>query len=455
MRTSAAVALISFAVYLATFRPFVSMDATTNVLVAYGFVREGTAYLDTAMPHWNEIPFFWQRHGEHVISWTWYAPGVDFVAAPVVWLGALAGIVPPDPASVTVVGRIAAALCAAASVLFVHAAAALVTGRRWAVLVAALYAFGTATWPTSAGGLWQHGPAQLAVAAGVYFLLVGRRSPPWSARAGLAFAAAVVIRPQDVVFLVAAWVLVLLRSRRAALLYGAWACAPLAMLVAYGLVMFGMDLPQVAKPPPAGNVLVGMAGNLVSPSRGIFVSSPVLILAAIALVRGSFGRGTTASTVRALALAAAGVLVVHSQYGWWWGGNSYLNRYLADALPVLALGLALWLRRHHTSLRARVLVGALAVPSVAIAAVGALAYEWRDALWEDSTQIPTEDLVWIPDRMQALYALTTSPRFDALTFFGLGVSVVAAVLLTIVARRPARHPRDTRRTRALRGAVSP
>ena len=160
-----AVALIAFALYVATFMPLVSMDATTNILVAYSFALDGTAYLDRWLPFWNEIPFWWQHYGDHVVSWTWYAPGAGIMAAPIAWLGSLAGIVPPHPASVTFVGRLAAALFAAGSVFFVHASAALVAGRRWAVIVAALYAFGTATWPTSAAGLWQHAPAQLAVAA--------------------------------------------------------------------------------------------------------------------------------------------------------------------------------------------------------------------------------------------------------------------------------------------------
>lgn len=451
MRTSAAVALVAFAVYLGTFRPFVSMDATTNVLVAYAFARDGTAYLDAALPHWNEIPFFWQRYGGHVISWTWYAPGAELAAAPIAWAGALLGIVPPQAASVTVVGRIAAALFAAMSVFFVHASASLVTGRRWAVVVAGLYAFGTATWPISAGGLWQHAPAQLAVAAGIFLLLLGRRSPEWYGRAGLAFAAAAVIRPADVVFFVPVGMLVALRSRRTAVAYALWACAPLAILAVYLLAMFGTALPPIAEEAPRGDLLVGLAGNLVSPSRGILVASPFLVFAAVELVRRSAARVPGAGTIRALAIGVVGVLLIHSQVGWWWGGTGYLNRYLADALPVLALGLAFWVRRHRRGPGSRIVLAATAVPSVAIAAIGALVYEWRDVLWEASSAIPIDELVWRPDRMEAWYALTTSPRLDEVTLVEASIAIVAAGLLVLVAR----HPSSRHRRRAIAVPAGP
>ena len=89
----------------------------------------------------------------------------------------------------------------------------------------------------------------------------------------------------------------------------------------------------------------GLAGLLVSPSRGLFVYSPVLLfsLAGAAAV----GRDGPPA-LRALAAGAALVFVLTSKWIMWWGGHTWGPRLLADTLPILCILLGpvtRWLER--------------------------------------------------------------------------------------------------------------
>jgi len=153
--------------------------------------------------------------------------------------------------------------------------------------------------------------------------------------------------------------------------------------VAYGLGTFGHILPPYYLGVSGVNedVLEAIAGNLVSPGRGLFVYSPILIAAAAGLV-GELRRGSK------LAWLLAAILLLHlaaiSRASLlWWAGASYGPRYMSDVLPFLVIFLApalAWVERPgRRPWRAAVAVAALV--SCAIHARGG----WSEAVhrWND------------------------------------------------------------------------
>ena len=78
-----------------------------------------------------------------------------------------------------------------------------------------------------------------------------------------------------------------------------------------------------------------MLGNLVSPARGLFVYSPVLLLALSGLVLALRQREE-----RLLSACFAIIVVMHwlvvSRFPHWWGGHSYGPRFMTDIVPFLA-----------------------------------------------------------------------------------------------------------------------
>ena len=107
----------------------------------------------------------------------------------------------------------------------------------------------------------------------------------------------------------------------------------------------------------AGSLPVGLAGLTVSPSRGLLIYSPIVLVAgygairhgdlsSIAIVRISTmddGRSTMDDRCRCdlllryVSLAAIAVLLTYSKFIAWWGGHGYGPRYLTDAMPFVGL----------------------------------------------------------------------------------------------------------------------
>lgn len=427
------VGLVAFAVYVASLRTIVSVDASTNVLLSYSFVRDGDAFLDEFAPTYEQLSYWSSRIGDHDVAR--YPPGAAMLASPVVALGALLGIHPPATASVTVVGKLAAAAIAAASVVFVHLAAARLAGRAAATLAAVLYAFGTATWPISGGALWVHGTAQLFVAAGLFLILSPR--PLSRGRAGLAFALATTARPTTALFGLAGLVHLLRKDLPRAAPYVAWAIPALVILLLYDLATTGSPVSPytaagaiaVGAGSGAAGLIVGVAGNLFSPSRGLFVFSPFLLLGAYELVRRARRADRVGSTLRWQLVAAAAILLVYSTYAEWWAGFSYGNRYLAETLPLLSLGVALWLRRHR-GWAGRPLVIALGAPAVVFALLGALFYDWIGWSWEATGGLGLGELVWRMDLAQPWHTLVRVPeRWEPLALLPLAILAIGSRLI--------------------------
>ena len=258
------VGLGMFVAYAGSFRTIQTVDTTTNVLVAYSLVGDGDAYLDEFQADRDRVSYWSFPVGAHQVSP--YPPGAALFGAPFAAIGSIAGIAPPDVDSMAIFGRLAAATAAAASAAVVFLGATRLVDARSAVIAAGLYGLGTATWPISAGALWQHGPAQLWLAVGMLALLPGARGPQ-PAIAGAAFALATASRLSDAVFLVAAAGSTLVAvGPRAAARFTLGALVPLAALGGYQLAVFGspLDLRYLAfNTGGTREPAVGLVGNLI------------------------------------------------------------------------------------------------------------------------------------------------------------------------------------------------
>ena len=82
-----------------------------------------------------------------------------------------------------------------------------------------------------------------------------------------------------------------------------------------------------------------MTGTLLSPSRGLFIFSPWVLLAVLsAPITWSKLRGS--GLTGWLLLALIPYLLLFSKYAVWWGGHCFGPRYWTDVIPLLAILLA-------------------------------------------------------------------------------------------------------------------
>jgi len=405
----------------ARYLPFSLLRAHTFDLGAFSFLYDEKAVRTYAVL--DGIPYFLRYQNGHYLSA--YAPGSAILALPVYALPVLLGMRPGSP-WVPSLEKLSATLITALSVVVLYWALGALVSPGWAMMIAAIYAFGTSSWSVSSQALWQHGPSQFFVALLLYCLTRGMTNERFLVYAGFAMTAAAVMRPTNLLLVLPVAVWVVYTHRHLTLRFILFALPPAAALLLYNLVYFGTvggGSGNSVAPTWAFFAQIplreGLAGLLVSPSRGLFVFSPVLLFSLFGFAC-IWRRGP--SPFKALTV---GVGLVQKLVGKWflrWGGYTWGPRLLADTTPIfsfLLYPLADTLRRH------RLLKGVFALfvaVSIGIHALGAFSYDGR---WDSAANVGHDD--------SPLWSWKDGP----LVFYGRGVaSVIGRLIPGTVNRGP-------------------
>jgi len=159
--------------------------------------------------------------------------------------------------------------------------------------------------------------------------------------------------------------------------YAATVTGWMAAFVATSWMQYGRFLPPYYRPTKLGTTefLTGLTANLVSPSRGLIIFLPHLLVIGYLLIR--YRRR---SPLAPLAILGAGValchLVVVASFPIWWGGEGYGPRLMTDTVPwLIVIALAAiqgWGSAHsgRPSNTARFRVEAALVAVLSLAALG-------------------------------------------------------------------------------------
>jgi hypothetical protein len=190
----------------------------------------------------------------------------------------------------------------------------------------------------------------------------------------------------------------------------------------------------------AGSLPVGFAGLTVSPSRGLFIFSPVVGVAVYGAVRAwkfslsadetrtrDFSSSDAVLLLRYVSLAAVAVLLVYSKFIAWWGGHGFGPRYLTDAMPFVGLlfapGWEPLIARPWRASAGKTMAIAVLTYSIFIQAVGAFC--WPES-WTLDKNPPYRFRLWEWRDSQIESSLRDGPRFDpaaARLFEKLGITL--------------------------------
>lgn len=385
---------VVFPIYLVTANtaPPYNMDTLTNVLSAETIGRTGSPIM-TDRAELAEQPF------SRVLTWvvdsprgpvSKYPPGTALLAAiPYSLTGPgevadLSLLNDPDDPSVSVAipplwpAAVVSSLVSALAVALTALSVRRLTTAWWAILAAAVLAFGTGLWLNGAHRLWQHGVASLWIALGMWLSGKGR----WLA-SGLALGLGVLTRPPVAFIALGLGTLGGLRDRtwRPVVLHGLGAAVGLAALLAYNAWLwtdapvtggYGSAYDGRLADPDLTWFLRNVTGGLVSADRGLFVWSPVVLIAGVG-IRDTW-RQLPGWTLGGL-VGGALMLLVQWRLNRYSGGEGFLSyRYpiemLVAATPALAV--AAHRVRERSRLLGHALVGA-AVVSVVMHTVGIVA----------------------------------------------------------------------------------
>ncbi len=283
-------------------------------------------------------------------------------------------------------GKVAASLAVALSAAFVVLAAACFVPVRFAVGVALLYGLGTCVWSVASQALWQHGPNLLFLAIGAWAFLHSERRAKFAAAAGFALGMAVLCRPTSAIPVAVLGAYLCVSQRRACLPFlGSAALAGFA-LAWYNVALFGSPFASgqtevsvamaeslTGSPDLFGTPLwKGALGLLVSPSRGLFVYSPVAVVGVWGGVQA--WRDPRFRLLRPLGIAVALTWLVAFKWYDWWGGWTFGYRPLVDTMGFLSLLAIPVVPRVPGSRVLRLPVLALATWSILVQGLGAFCY---------------------------------------------------------------------------------
>lgn len=370
-----AVALVAFAlplvVYLAGMRYVGSGDTAPAELLPISLLTRGTLDFDAFTASGEELPYWFRRVGGHVVSA--YPIAAGLVNVPIYAAAKIAGV--DLYAERYRLSMITASLASALSVFFLFLAfRRMRLSDPQALGFALLYAFGTCVWSVASRGLWQHTPAVLFLT--LAFWLLSSAKVFEIALGGLVLGLATASRPPLLVVALAGALFVMRNRPRAFLPFAGLAVLP-ALLAAWysrAYLQNAFAFGQAYRPGGFGHPSVeALAGLLMSPSRGLFVFSPVLVAGVAGAVAAS--RSDAVRLARYLALGSVALLVLFASWGMWWGGASFGYRVILEVAPVLAFAIPFaWNRWIARRAPLRWLFAAALAVSVFVQALGAYLY---------------------------------------------------------------------------------
>ncbi|MDD5111469.1 MAG: glycosyltransferase family 39 protein [Candidatus Altiarchaeota archaeon] len=337
--------IAAFMVYMSNPGVLLHTDVTTTRLLPLSIIRERDFDLDEftfLYENKSELPYYLKNIEGRIVST--YPVFTPLLATPVYLLPALTGLdIQSD--NVILLAKISAALMTAISCLFIYWTVKRCASEKTALLVTAVYAFGTSNWTISSQDLWQHGPGELFIAMSIYLLIRGLKEEKCIRYAGLALSTAVAIRPTNAIIALVLSAYVLMEHRRQFPRYILYA-APMALAVLvysqtylHSMMLMG----QVYNPTERwDNPLVdGLAGLLMSPAVGLLVYSPIFLVSLIGALKPWQGERNALNTqLRYYTLATAVFILMWGKWRYWHGCHVYGPRMLIEILPFLCLFLA-------------------------------------------------------------------------------------------------------------------
>jgi len=343
---------LAMAAYLCSFLSLVQnehSDPLGSLLTAQAIIETGTPWLDSYHDRRTDDGYYHDGMGSGRRLYG-FPVGTSFCAVPFVWVANVGGLDMNTVEGERTVQNLLSAMAVSGMALlaFYLARCFLCFSMSW--IVAFVFTFGTTLISTCGTALWSHNLQLVFVLTALLQIarFERRGNPVCPVLFAVALFMAYLCRPTAAPFGALAFLYLLCRLPRRGVVCALVLGILTVLFAAYSWRFYGTLLPPYYLPKRiAGSqsFFLALYGNLVSPSRGIFVFNPVLlpVLLLLAAVPWRKWRGEIVA-VGVLGLAVLHIVII-SRFPHWWGGHSYGSRLALDVLPfvlyaVVAVGQA-------------------------------------------------------------------------------------------------------------------
>lgn len=246
--------------------------------------------------------------------------------------------VPIDPESIhSLVEVFIASIWIALTAICLYFVALNFVGARIALLVVFIFAFCTGAWSSASRALWPHAPSMFMLALTLLIIIRSDKKPHliWLSSIPLAFS--YIIRPTNIISVIVFTVFVFFRYRKFFLRYFSGLVIPLGMhfifsYKTYGALISPTYMSQGFTPGP--NFAEGLFGVLISPSRGLFIFSPIFLFVFLGVFLKIKKNQFATYDNYLLAILFFHWLMI-GIFPRWWAGWSFGPRYFSDVIPFL------------------------------------------------------------------------------------------------------------------------
>jgi hypothetical protein len=399
-----------FLIYSSWATPFYTNDTLAAQVLPYSILENHTVYLDGYQDDIQSSTYgfrYYCTDGGHYVSI--FPLVLPVLITPLYILPVLLKI-PLDGTVQMVMAHIASALVSALAVMFIYLACRYITGRKIALLSALVFAFATNTWAISSQTLYAHGMSGLLLAASIFLVMKNEKEPSqWNiVLLGLCSGLFVFNRPSDAFLVAPVFVYVVWYYRAKTGYYLAAGCLSGLSFLIYNLISFHN---------PVGGYFINASrfildpvmlshylGLLIAPNRGLFVFSPVLILAVFGFWIIRHDRRPAGRFLQWSVVAMAVTIGIYASFDDWGGGETYGPRYLICLLPYLIIGLCIFfddLAKKPISKLVAAAIALLITVSVFVQVVGVFYYpdhyspreEWYNTWNSYNPWDPTDSVI--------------------------------------------------------------
>jgi hypothetical protein len=314
---------------------------TSQAIIEYNTVNLD-AYENAIYPHYFEgNRRIFQRNGHYYH----YSIGTGIFSVPFVWIANLIGkdmtIYEHGIATQNVISAILSALI----FIIIYQICACYLDSLSSFVISTISVLGSTLISTIGGGLWN-------IVFAVFFELLALLhlsrydsgkikgiNPYWL---GFLLFSAFLSRPTAGFFIVAVFAYLLFKNRQLFLKVSVFSLMLLLFLATFVWFEYREMLPAYYSPrkvlsgSSASSFLVGFHGNLLSPSKGIFIFNPFLILVCGVTLRFFNNIKTNAMFWLSILWVFLHIMAI-SYKSIWWGGHAYGPRLLTDIIPALIL----------------------------------------------------------------------------------------------------------------------